>query len=72
MSLPVTAHYTVEGMTCGHCSAAVAESVGEIEGVQSAEVDLESGCLEVRGVSIEDAAIEAAVRDAGYRVAGKA
>jgi copper chaperone len=62
--------YFVEGMTCGHCRAAVAESVNAAPGVESAEVDLESGRLAVRG-SFEDAAIEAAVREAGYRVAGK-
>ncbi len=63
------ATYTVEGMTCGHCRAAVIESVTDLSGVDSVEVDLESGRLEVRGSHFEDADIEAAVREAGYRVA---
>ena len=71
MTSPDTAIYTVEGMTCGHCRAAVIESVSGVPGVQEAEVDLESGRLEVRANQVDDAAIEAAVREAGYEVAGR-
>ena len=63
--------YTVEGMTCGHCRDAVLQRVRELSGVEGAEVDLDSGRLEVRAINVDDAAIESAVRDAGYRVAGK-
>ena len=33
----------VTGMTCGHCVRSVSEAIGSLEGVQSADVQLESG-----------------------------
>ena len=39
--------YTVEGMTCGHCVAAVTEEVKQIPGVSDVEVFLEGGRLTV-------------------------
>ena len=33
----------VTGMTCGHCVRSVSEAIGGLEGVQSADVQLESG-----------------------------
>lgn len=62
--------YTVQGMTCEHCRASVAEEVGEVGGVESVEVDLESGRLDVHGEGFDDAAIAAAVEEAGYALAG--
>ena len=41
------ASYTVEGMTCGHCVAAVTEEVKQIPGVSDVEVFLEGGRLTV-------------------------
>lgn len=60
--------YTVDGMTCGHCRAAVLEEVGAVSGVQGVDVDLESGRMTVRGEALDDAAIAAAVEEAGYEV----
>jgi copper chaperone CopZ len=60
--------YTVDGMTCGHCRAAVLEEVGAVSGVDAVEVDLESGRMAVRGGDLDDAAIAAAVLEAGYAV----
>ncbi len=39
--------YTVEGMTCGHCVAAVTEEVKQIPGVTDVAVTLEDGRLVV-------------------------
>ncbi|PZG14776.1 cation-transporting ATPase [Spongiactinospora gelatinilytica] len=65
-----TATYTVTGMTCGHCVSSVKEEVGEVPGVAEVEVDLDSGLLTVRSESpVDGAAITAAVKEAGYRVA---
>ena len=36
----ITTTYTVTGMTCGHCVAAVSTEVGQIDGVTSVEVEL--------------------------------
>ncbi len=60
--------FTVEGMTCGHCELSVREEVEELDGVESAQVDRTTGLLTVRG-DVDDAAVRAAVADAGYRVA---
>ena len=61
-----TRKYTVDGMTCGHCSASVIEQVLQVEGVKGADVDLDSRQLTVAGESFEDSAIQAAVDEAGY------
>lgn len=60
--------YTVEGMTCGHCVLSVTEEVSEVAGVERASADLASGRLTVTGSGYSDAAIAAAVEDAGYQV----
>jgi copper ion binding protein len=62
-----TRNYTVHGMTCQHCVLSVTEEVGEVTGVQDIEVDLASGRLVVRG-DVDDAAVRAAVAEAGYEV----
>ncbi|MSO58267.1 MAG: copper chaperone [Thermoleophilia bacterium] len=60
--------YTVEEMSCGHCKATVESAVGAVEGVVSVEADLETKLVVVRGAA-NDAAIRAAIEDAGYAVA---
>jgi copper chaperone CopZ len=61
--------YTVTGMSCAHCVLSVREEVAEVAGVERVDVDLTTGRLEVRGHDVQDAAIAAAVADAGYAVA---
>jgi copper ion binding protein len=58
--------FTVEGMTCSHCVSSIETSVGSVEGVSQAKVDLAAGSLTVTGDPVDDAAIRAAVADAGY------
>jgi copper chaperone len=60
--------YLVDGMTCGHCSAAIAEEVQQVPGVGGVEVDLDGGTVTVRGADADDAAIRAAIDEAGYQV----
>lgn len=62
-----TSTYTVSGMTCGHCVSSVTEEVSEVAGVTDVQVDLESGRMVVTG-SADDAAVKAAVEEAGYSV----
>ncbi len=61
--------YTVVGMTCGHCVAAVTAEVEKIPGSERVEVDLASGTLVVSGEGIEADAVSAAVEEAGYSLA---
>ena len=63
-----TRTYTVTGMSCEHCVLSVREEVAAVPGVSSADVDLASGRLSVTGTSVDDAAIRAAVAEAGYEV----
>ena len=65
-----TSTYTVVGMTCDHCVRAVTDEVGGVEGVTAVAVDLASGTVTVQSdAPIEDAAVAAAVIEAGYEVA---
>ena len=57
--------YRVEGMSCGHCEAAVRDELEKVGGVEAVEVDLGSKQVVVRG-NVEDAAVRAAIGDAGY------
>jgi copper chaperone len=61
--------YTVEGMSCEHCVAAVTAEVGELPGVSSVEVELETGVVLVRGSEIDREAVRQAVEEAGYSLA---
>ena len=66
-----TASYTVVGMTCGHCVNSVTEEVSQVPGVTEVNVDLASGGLTVTSEgNVDDAAVRAAVEEAGYQVAG--
>lgn len=65
-----TATYTVAGMTCGHCVKSVTEEVSQVSGVTNVNVELATGGLTVTSDSgVEDAAVRAAVEEAGYRIA---
>jgi copper chaperone len=64
-----TTVYVVPGMSCGHCEAAVAEEISALPGVERVAVDLESKRVEVRGYPLDDAAIRAAIEEAGYEAA---
>ena len=55
----------VEGMSCGHCKAAVIKEVDALDGVDSVSVSLESGELRVRGRA-EAEAVKSVVEEAGY------
>ncbi|MGM9929551.1 MAG: copper chaperone CopZ [Bacillus sp. (in: firmicutes)] len=61
---------TVNGMSCGHCVKAVENSVGELQGVSSVQVDLAAHTVEVAFdkaiVSLE--AIKETIDDQGYDV----
>ena len=68
--MSVTQTYTVTGMTCSHCVASVTEEVQDIPGVENVDVVLETGNLTVTSAEpVADAAVQAAVEDAGYQLA---
>jgi copper chaperone len=61
--------YTVPGMHCGHCQAAVTEELGGVPGVESVQVDLGRKLVTVTGEALDDGALRAAIGEAGYEVA---
>ena len=61
--------YTVTGMTCAHCAAAVTEEVSALPGVEGVEVSVAAGTVLVRGDGVSDEQVRTAVDEAGYAVA---
>ena len=61
--------YTVPGMSCGHCRAAITSEVEQVEGVTAVEVDLPAKRVTVSGDELDGAAVRAAIDEAGYDVA---
>ena len=63
-----TRTYTVEGMSCGHCVNAITGEVTKLDGIAGVDVDLEAKTVAVTGEALDDAAIRAAIDEAGYAV----
>ena len=61
--------YSVPGMSCGHCVAALTSEVEKVVGVSSVDVDLNTKRVAVAGAELDDAAVRAAIDEAGYDVA---
>ena len=62
-----TANYTVEGMTCSHCVAAVTTEISAIDGVTDVDVDLATGAVAVTSNDeLDRDDVRAAVEEAGY------
>lgn len=68
-----TATYSVTGMTCSHCVAAVTEEVSRLEGVSAVNVDLNPGgdsrVTVTSASSLPVEAVRDAVDEAGYTLA---
>ena len=58
--------YSVPDMSCGHCKRAVSSELQEVAGVESVDVDLDAKLVTVRGSDLDDAALRAAIDEAGY------
>ena len=68
--MSATSTYTVVGMTCDHCVAAVTSEVAKVDGVTKVDVDLASGRVTVQAdQDVDRQAIAAAVDEAGYELA---
>jgi copper chaperone len=62
--------FRVEGMSCGHCKAAVEGGLTELPGVERANADVARGTVEVSydegTVATKD--LKGAIEEAGYTV----
>lgn len=70
MHFKTTVH--VDGMTCGHCIAAVTEELESLDGVEGVSVDLNAGGISEVTIDsdrkLKHEAISEAVAEAGYLV----
>lgn len=60
--------HDVPGISCDHCRTAITEEVTAVPGVTDVQVDLEARTVTVRGADLDDAAVRAAIEEAGYEV----
>ena len=65
-------HFTVGGMTCGHCKASVERALGGLPGISKVEVELSGGRVAVQAdpAAITDAQIREAIDAIGFEVTG--
>ena len=60
--------YSVPGVGCSHCRGAITAEVEKLVGVASVDVDFDAKRVSVAGERLDDAAIRAAIDEAGYEV----
>lgn len=63
-----TATLKIQGMTCGHCVRAVTDALEGVDGVRSAQVDLQAGraVVEYDEAKTNPRALANVVMDEGY------
>jgi copper chaperone len=60
--------YSVPGISCGHCKAAIEAEVGALAGISTVDVNVDSRSVLVIG-DVSDDEVRAAIDEAGYEVA---
>ena len=69
MSTTTATTYQVDGMTCGHCVAAVTQEISALSGVRDVAVDLPTGSVTVTSDRrLDRDEVAAAVDEAGYQL----
>jgi copper chaperone CopZ len=69
LDMSETLTYTVPAIHCDHCAMSIREEVEEVAGVDDVVVDLEIKLVTVSGRALDDAALRAAIEEAGYQAA---
>ena len=64
-----TITYSVPAIHCAHCEMSIREEVSEVAGVDEVAVDLDAKLVTVSGHGLDDAALRAAIVEAGYEAA---
>ena len=61
----------INGMSCGHCSMAVKKALGQIEGVEKVEVNLEEKTATINSTtSLDINILKEIIDDEGYEFIG--
>lgn len=63
-----TRTYSVPGISCGHCKAAIEGEVGKLSEVERVVVDVDTKTVEVSGEATDEE-LRRAIEEAGYDVA---
>ncbi|MDR1358003.1 MAG: heavy-metal-associated domain-containing protein [Coriobacteriales bacterium] len=59
----------IDGMTCGHCTSAVEETLGELAGVESVVADLDSASATIQhDGSVDEAVMRALLEQIGFEL----
>ena len=66
MTTPSTIDLAIDGMSCGHCVAAVRDALRELPGVTVQQVGIGSAAVTVDPSVTPPSALVEALRDAGY------
>jgi copper chaperone len=61
--------YSVPGVSCAHCRAAIVQEVSLVPGVVSVDVDLDWKIVTVVGTDLDDRSVRGAIDEAGYETA---
>ncbi|AXI77626.1 heavy-metal-associated domain-containing protein [Peterkaempfera bronchialis] len=71
--MSTTTVFTVTGMSCGHCEKSISEEVSALPGVTAVSASSEAGTVTVSSEQpLDEAAVRAAVDEAGYELVGRA
>lgn len=58
----------VQGMTCGHCDAAVERAVHAVDPSATVRIDRATGRVSIGNATVDPAALRRAIEDEGYQV----
>lgn len=59
-------NFTVTNVKCGGCSSAIESGIGEMVGVNSVSVEIDSGKVTVEGDSLNRAELSSKLTELGY------
>ena len=67
--MTTTHMFQVPDISCGHCKAAIEDTVGRVAGVTGVDVDIDAKTVAVTATDVTAEALVAAIDEAGYDVA---
>jgi copper chaperone len=60
--------YTIEGMSCQHCVMAASKELAKVDGITVVDLAIGKATIGYESDDAPDAAVRAAIEEAGYRV----